>query len=69
MDFPRAAGYARMRLWTNDVLAAACRIYLGRGFVLTHAESHHSFGVDLVGQTYEVDLTGAGNSLGSAEPR
>jgi hypothetical protein len=46
-----------------------CVLYLGRGFVLTHKEPHHSFGVDLVGQTYEVDLTGAGNSLASAEPR
>lgn len=56
MDFARAAGYARMQLWTNDVLAAARHIYLQRGFTLTHQEEHHSFGVDLVGQTYAVDL-------------
>jgi GNAT superfamily N-acetyltransferase len=58
MEFARAAGHTRMRLWTNDVLAAARHIYLQRGFTLTREESHHSFGVDLVGQTYEADLTG-----------
>ncbi|MGC5020287.1 GNAT family N-acetyltransferase [Micromonospora sp. DT47] len=57
MGFARAAGYSRMQLWTNDVLAAARHIYLQRGFTLTRQESHHSFGVDLVGQTYTVDLT------------
>jgi GNAT superfamily N-acetyltransferase len=56
MDFARDAGYTTMRLWTNDVLAAARRVYLDRGFVLTDSEPHHSFGVDLVGQTYEVEL-------------
>jgi GNAT superfamily N-acetyltransferase len=56
MDFARTAGYSRMRLWTNDVLIAARRIYLARGFTLTQSEPHHSFGVDLVGQTYEADL-------------
>lgn len=59
MDFATAAGYRRMELWTNDVLAAARRIYLAQGFRLTGSEPHHSFGADLVGQTYEVDLTAA----------
>ncbi len=54
--FAREAGYARMRLWTNDPLVAARRIYLQRGFVLTEQEPHHSFGVDLVGQVYERQL-------------
>jgi GNAT superfamily N-acetyltransferase len=56
LDFARRAGYARMQLWTNDVLAAARRIYLRHGFTLTAAEPHRSFGADLVGQTYEADL-------------
>lgn len=59
LDFARTAGYGRMRLWTNDVLAAAGRIYLSRGFICVEETAHHSFGVDLVGQTYEVPLTAA----------
>lgn len=57
LSFARDAGYTRMRLWTNDTLAAARRIYLRHGFTLTEETPHHSFGADLVGQTYEVDLT------------
>ena len=51
--YARAAGYRRMRLWTNDPLAAARRVYLDQGFALTEEEPHHSFGADLVGQVYE----------------
>lgn len=54
--FARGAGYTRMRLWTNDPLASARRIYLSRGFTLAQEEPHHSYGADLIGQVYELDL-------------
>lgn len=56
MNFARIAGYRQLRLWTNAVLVAAQHIYVDRGFVLTHQERHHSFGADLVGQTYQTNL-------------
>ena len=56
LSFAREAGYKRMKLWTNDPLAAARKIYLSRGFTCTEEEPHHSFGVDLTGQVYELDL-------------
>lgn len=54
--FARQAGYARVTLWTNDVLASARKIYQAFGFRLAQEEDHHSFGHDLVGQNWILDL-------------
>jgi len=42
--------------WTNDVLGAARRIYQAYGFVLLAEEPHHSFGQQLMGQTWGLEL-------------
>jgi GNAT superfamily N-acetyltransferase len=55
--FARRAGYRELALWTNDVLAAARRIYERAGFELTGEERHHSFGHDLVAQTWSRALS------------
>jgi GNAT superfamily N-acetyltransferase len=56
LKFAHEVGYHRVRLWTNHPLAAARHLYLARGFQLVEEQSHHSFGVDLVGQVYEIHL-------------
>ena len=54
--FARAAGYHTVTLWTQSTLVAARRIYQGAGFRLVHEAPHHSFGADLVEQTWELAL-------------
>lgn len=56
IEFARGVGYRELLLWTNDVLTAARRIYQRHGFVLLAEKPHRSFGADLVGQDWRLDL-------------
>jgi DNA-binding MarR family transcriptional regulator/GNAT superfamily N-acetyltransferase len=56
IGFARGAGYKTLRLWTNDVLVSARRIYQATGFKLIDEEKKPNFGKDLVSQTWELSL-------------
>lgn len=57
-EFARARGYEHIMLWTNDVLAGARKLYEAEGYQLVESEPHHSFGTELVGQYWQLDLRG-----------
>jgi DNA-binding MarR family transcriptional regulator/GNAT superfamily N-acetyltransferase len=52
----REMGYKKMTLWTQSILVAARGIYQAAGFRRVKEEPHHSFGVDLIGETWELKL-------------
>ena len=52
----RAAGYSKLVLWTQANLHAAHAIYKAARFKVVRQEKHRSFGADLVGQYWELDL-------------
>ena len=56
LRFAKQAGYRKTMLWTNNILHAARHIYESMGFKLVLEEPHHSFGHDLVGETWELEL-------------
>ena len=56
LRFAKGAGYSSMTLWTQSILTAARGIYERAGFRLVAQEPHHSFGVDVISETWERDL-------------
>lgn len=52
----RAAGYRRIKLWTQSMLLAARAIYAAEGYRLVAEEPHTRFGHDLVGEIWQLDL-------------
>ncbi len=55
--FAREVGYARVVLWTNVRLTAACRIYAAAGFRVIRDFEQDSFGAVQHEQHWALDLT------------
>ncbi|HEV7277215.1 MAG TPA: GNAT family N-acetyltransferase [Devosiaceae bacterium] len=56
VHFARQNKYRTLRLWTQSILVPARKIYAAAGFKLIQSAAHHSFGHDLVGETWELEL-------------
>jgi DNA-binding MarR family transcriptional regulator/GNAT superfamily N-acetyltransferase len=54
--FARQVGYKKITLWTQSSLHAARRIYEKTGFRLVSRKGHHSWGHDLVAETWDLVL-------------
>jgi DNA-binding MarR family transcriptional regulator/GNAT superfamily N-acetyltransferase len=54
--FAREVRYRRITLWTQSILIGARAIYERTGFRLVGQERHRSFGHDLMGETWVLDL-------------
>ena len=52
MSFARDAGYQGMQLWTHESHQAACALYARNGWTLSDSKAVHSFGQDLIEQTW-----------------
>ncbi len=56
IDYARATGYRQMQLWTHESHRSACALYQSHGFELVDSHPVHSFGVDLIEQTWRLTL-------------
>jgi len=54
--FAKEAGYRKITLWTNSVLTAARHVYKECGYKPVRREKHHSWGHNLVSETWELTL-------------
>ena len=68
VKFAREAGYHKMVLWTQENLRAARHLYEEAGFQRTSSEPHHSFGHDLVAETWELELVAPRGRLLESRP-
>lgn len=55
-QFAREAGYVRVRLWTQNVLVSARRLYAKKGYKLVSSEDHGVFGEGHCGECWELVL-------------
>jgi len=56
VHFARQVGYQKITLWTQSSLHAARSIYEKAGFRLVAQKPHHSWGHDLVAETWDLAL-------------
>ena len=56
MGYARATGYRRMQLWTHESHRAACALYTAAGWRCVASKPVRSFNVDLIEQSWEIDL-------------
>ena len=56
LEFAKAAGYHGLTLWTHESHRAAGAIYRRNGFDRVAAKPVHSFGVDLVEETWRIQF-------------
>jgi DNA-binding MarR family transcriptional regulator/N-acetylglutamate synthase-like GNAT family acetyltransferase len=54
--FAREAGYRRITLWTQSILVSARTIYQRCGFTKVAEKPHRDFGVNLIGEIWEMSL-------------
>lgn len=56
LRFAREKSYKKVVLWTQSILTAARDIYARAGFRKIAEQPHASFGVELIGETWELEL-------------
>ena len=56
LEYARAKRYDRLELWTHESHKTACALYQSFGFALMKSESTRSFGVDLIEQSWKIEL-------------
>ena len=54
--FARERGYAKITLWTHDILLAARRLYAAAGFRCVMQEPQKNFGREMVTETWDLEF-------------